>query len=365
MAAVYPTESMATRISKIESTVDAVAGLAGKVASGGRLDLAKALDRGVSITITGFTPASGPVGTSVNLTGSGFTDATKVAFHGTAAATFSVDSDTQITAPVPSGATTGTIAVTTPGGTVASATSFTVVPAPIITKLKQWVVTLNLSDSQIKVNDSVTYSGAVQTASGSPGAGAVTLQKRPATGGDWTAWKTATLKSNGSYSLAVKMSSVQVSQVRARMSGNTANATGFSANKKITVNVLPKWQVTIKASPTLVKTNQTITYLGTVKTASGRAGSGTVTIQKRPASGGSWTNWKTATLKANGSYSLPVKMTAAQVSQVRARKAANSVNATGFSANKKITVNALSNSSASSVTTTSTSAGLSVPAGSP
>jgi IPT/TIG domain/Proprotein convertase P-domain len=80
-------------------------------------------------TVSGFTPSSGPVGTTVTLTGTGFTGATAVAFHGVAA-TFTVNSATKITATVPSGATTGTIAVTTPGGTATSAASFTVTVLP-------------------------------------------------------------------------------------------------------------------------------------------------------------------------------------------------------------------------------------------
>jgi hypothetical protein len=67
--------------------------------------------------ITSFTPTSGPVGRKVTITGSGFIGATKVTFGGVKATSFTVNSGTQITATVPTGAKTGNIAVTTPGGT--------------------------------------------------------------------------------------------------------------------------------------------------------------------------------------------------------------------------------------------------------
>jgi hypothetical protein len=78
-------------------------------------------------TLSTFTPGSGPVGTKVSITGSQLSAATAVTFNGTPA-TFTIDSDTQLTATVPPGATTGSIAVTNPGGTTLSATSFTVNP---------------------------------------------------------------------------------------------------------------------------------------------------------------------------------------------------------------------------------------------
>lgn len=80
----------------------------------------------VTPAILSFSPPSGPVGTQVKITGTSFTGAKKVTFGGVKATTFSVDSDTQITATVPTGAKTGKIQVTTPGGTATSATDFTV-----------------------------------------------------------------------------------------------------------------------------------------------------------------------------------------------------------------------------------------------
>ena len=75
--------------------------------------------------ISSFTPTSGPVGTKVTITGSGLTGASKVSFGGVSAA-FTVNSGTQITATVPSGAVTGKIKITTAGGSVTSSGIFTV-----------------------------------------------------------------------------------------------------------------------------------------------------------------------------------------------------------------------------------------------
>jgi hypothetical protein len=75
--------------------------------------------------ITSFAPTSATPGTQVVITGHGFTDVTGVAFNGTAA-TFTMDSGTQITTHVPDGATSGAVSVTGPGGTATSSGSFTV-----------------------------------------------------------------------------------------------------------------------------------------------------------------------------------------------------------------------------------------------
>jgi len=75
--------------------------------------------------ITTFSPGSGAVGTAVTVSGTNFVGATAVTFGGSPAS-FAVNSATGITATVPAGAATGSIQVTTPGGTATSATAFTV-----------------------------------------------------------------------------------------------------------------------------------------------------------------------------------------------------------------------------------------------
>jgi uncharacterized repeat protein (TIGR03803 family) len=76
--------------------------------------------------ITSFTPTSGPVGTEVKISGTTFTGASKVAFDGVDATSFEVVNDSEVDAIVPSGAKTGAIEITTPGGTGTSTTNFTV-----------------------------------------------------------------------------------------------------------------------------------------------------------------------------------------------------------------------------------------------
>ena len=75
--------------------------------------------------ISGHSPRSGPVGTTVTIKGVNLSGATGVAFNGTPA---TIVSDTwgQIVTVVPAGATTGHLTVTTPAGTATSKNKFTV-----------------------------------------------------------------------------------------------------------------------------------------------------------------------------------------------------------------------------------------------
>ena len=87
-------------------------------------------------TVAGISPTAGPAagGTSVTITGAGFTGTTAVDFGSTAATSFVVDSDTQITATSPGeSADTVDVTVTGPGGTstTSSADEFTYMAATV------------------------------------------------------------------------------------------------------------------------------------------------------------------------------------------------------------------------------------------
>jgi uncharacterized repeat protein (TIGR03803 family) len=75
--------------------------------------------------LVGTVPVQGSVGASVIILGNGLTGSTSVTFNGKEA-DFTVVSDTEITAAVPHGASTGTVSVATPSGTLNSNPQFVV-----------------------------------------------------------------------------------------------------------------------------------------------------------------------------------------------------------------------------------------------
>ena len=77
------------------------------------------------IDVDGLSPASGPVGTQVEISGFTLGQATKVKFNGTLAIITSKSPGLIVTT-VPAGATTGRITVTTPSGIAYSPVKFTV-----------------------------------------------------------------------------------------------------------------------------------------------------------------------------------------------------------------------------------------------
>jgi IPT/TIG domain len=133
--------------------------------------------------VSGFSPTSGSVGTSVTITGSGFTGATDVSFDGVSvgAGNFAVDTDAQITAIVPQGATSGPISVVV-GTTATSSTSFTVTGSGAVLTFTPDADTYVESDTPtanyglkpaIKVDNSPVKTGLLRFTVSGVGAGSV------------------------------------------------------------------------------------------------------------------------------------------------------------------------------------------------
>ena len=126
--------------------------------------------------VSSFTPTSGPAGTVVTITGTGFTGTTAVLIGGVAAV-FTVVNATTLTATVAAGATTGPISITTPVGTGASTTPFTTgaitgatvtVPCADITVSATWadVVPGDAADYLVTCPISVTGNAVLTVAPG-------------------------------------------------------------------------------------------------------------------------------------------------------------------------------------------------------
>jgi len=114
-----------------------------------------------AISITEFTPTNGPIGSSITLYGTGFS-ATKsndsAKFNGKFATVLSATT-TQIVIKIPTGATTGTISVTSPAGTATTSSSFTITTSnglPTITSFTPPIATPGTPVSIVGTNfDSV------------------------------------------------------------------------------------------------------------------------------------------------------------------------------------------------------------------
>jgi hypothetical protein len=85
-----------------------------------------------TLSITGYSPTSGPVGTVVDIKGIGFTPDATVKFNGTTTATVTYIGPGEVKATVPTGASTGPITLTTAAGTVQARSKYTLTTANTI-----------------------------------------------------------------------------------------------------------------------------------------------------------------------------------------------------------------------------------------
>jgi hypothetical protein len=112
-------------------------------------------------TIASFSPQSGPVGTSVSISGHGFQGAKDVLFDNKSVGPggYTVNSNVSITATVPSGATTGKVSVVAADDTTATSTDdFVVTSGPSVT-ISSFSPTFGVAGTKVTINGS-NFTGA-------------------------------------------------------------------------------------------------------------------------------------------------------------------------------------------------------------
>jgi IPT/TIG domain len=143
-------------------------------------------------TISGLSPTSAAVGSSVTITGVNFganQGTSTVTFNGTAA-TISSWSNTSIVAVVPSGATTGNVVVTV-GGAASNGSPFTVLIPPVIQE------NTGVSASTLAYNSNVTAGHALYAAFFDYMAANQTLTFSDSQGNTWTTVASANMSHDG------------------------------------------------------------------------------------------------------------------------------------------------------------------------
>ncbi len=180
-------------------------------------------------TITDFSPTSGLPNTAVALTGNYTFGASAVTFNGVTA-TFSWKSASRVTAWVPLGATTGRITVTTPGGSVTSASDFTVMVKPVLT-----LKVSGLTGGVLKLGRRFTAKGTATpiTLAGSP----VKLTLQRYRSGTWrkVTSVTKTISASGTYTWTYRPGARGSYRIRAAMAKTLTYTAASTTSKKFSV----------------------------------------------------------------------------------------------------------------------------------
>ena len=194
--------------------------------------------------ITSFTPTSGISGSTITISGSGFSGATEVKIGGTAVTSFNVVSATSITAVVANG-TTGTIQVVTPGGTATSSGTFTILPSIIKTAsinnfttcagTASTAQTFTLSGSNLTANISVgALTGYEYSLNGTTYASTLSIAPTSGSVSTTTIYVRLTSASTGSPAGNISLSSTNATTQTIAVSGTVNAITAISVHPSTT-----------------------------------------------------------------------------------------------------------------------------------
>ena len=225
------------------------------------------------VSIIQFTPKSGPVGTTVTISGTGFSTTASqntVTFNGTSATVTSATANQLVTS-VPSGATTGPIAVASPNGSVTSSAAFIVTASSGAPTISSFTPTIGTPGAGVTVtgsnfdlvpaNDKLQFNFNVNASTSS--ASATSLGTSVPTGGTSghisLATPTGSVMSSGDFFIppSPHVTSDVVFTTRVAIGGSTT----------VTINTASKiglvvFDGTAGQSISLLATNMTITQAG-------------------------------------------------------------------------------------------------------
>ena len=220
-------------------------------------------------TVTELSPTYGPVGTVVDITGSGLSTASDVMFNATDAGAPTIVDDTHIQAVVPTGATTGPVQVTTSDGAITGPTFTVQVPTTS-------TITISRSDVVFPGKAQVT---ATLTSAGVPVSGQpAQLQRLVRGAGGWTAVQSARM-TDSSGDVSWPVSPYATSGYRVVFADTAAYAGTVSS--RVLLHVHPALTLHV---PTVAPILTDTSIHGTIRPT---PASGYVVLERRQA-GGAW-----------------------------------------------------------------------------
>jgi N-acetylmuramoyl-L-alanine amidase len=238
-------------------------------------------------TVDQLSPTYGPVGTVVDITGSGLSTASDVLFNATDAGAPSVIDDAHIKAVVPAGATTGPVQVTTADGAITGPTFTVQVPTSS---------TIAITRSDVVFPHEAQVTATLTTAGMPAGNQPAHLQRRVRGAGGWSPVQSArTTDSSGDVTWSVAPYATSAYRV---VFGDTAAYAGTTSSR-VLLHVHPLLSLHV---PSVAPILTDMTLHGTIRP---KPASGYVVLERRQA-GGAWQRVGKTSVTERSRYSFTV-----------------------------------------------------------